>query len=137
VPQPATRQPARVGLPDGLARFDFAAVGSADGNAWMAALPALVAGLADDWNLALGEMIRHGFHAVVVAARQSNRPVALKVAWPPEQVVTTVGKAVAWSFVRSIDYWLWGLENGLTIDPVRCQRIASALEPLAARLSLP
>ena len=40
-------------------------------------------------------------------------------------------KATAWSFVRSIDYWLWGLENGLTIDPLRCQRIASALAPLA------
>jgi len=313
--RPVPGLPLRVGLPDGLTRFDFAAVGSAEGNAWMAALPALVAGLADDWDLAQGEVIRHGFHAVVVAARQSNRPVALKVAWPPEQVVTearalaawrgrgavellasdlprgalllehlsesrslaslplteaaaqagtllrtlaieapasvpslqaiavelaatfagrqralgepvpsawltlagqladalaldterllvhtdlhygnvlatdrpdqqwvaidprpaagaperstaellwtradelsgppaivgllervvehgrlTLGKAVAWSFVRSIDYWLWGLENGLTIDPVRCQRIASALEPLASRLSLP
>jgi len=41
-------------------------------------------------------------------------------------------KAIAWSFVRSIDYWLWGLDNGLTIDPVRCHRIASALAPMAA-----
>jgi len=40
-------------------------------------------------------------------------------------------KATAWGFVRTIDYWLWGLENGLTIDPVRCQRIAAALAPLA------
>jgi hypothetical protein len=40
-------------------------------------------------------------------------------------------KAVAWSFVRTIDYWLWGLENGVTIDPLRCQRIASALAPMA------
>jgi streptomycin 6-kinase len=40
-------------------------------------------------------------------------------------------KAVVWSFVRSIDYWLWGLENGLTADPLRCQRIASALAPAA------
>jgi streptomycin 6-kinase len=40
-------------------------------------------------------------------------------------------KAVAWSFVRSIDYWLWGLENGLTADPLRCRRIASALAPMA------
>jgi streptomycin 6-kinase len=40
-------------------------------------------------------------------------------------------KATAWGFVRSIDYWLWGLENGLTIDPLRCQRVASALAPMA------
>lgn len=46
-------------------------------------------------------------------------------------------KAIAWSFVRSIDYWLWGLENNLTIDPIRCQRVASALAPLAERAGLP
>jgi streptomycin 6-kinase len=40
-------------------------------------------------------------------------------------------KAIAWGFVRSIDYWLWGLGIGLTSDPVRCQRIASALSPAA------
>lgn len=40
-------------------------------------------------------------------------------------------KAVAWSFVRAIDYWLWGLENKLTIDPLRCRRVASALAPAA------
>jgi streptomycin 6-kinase len=45
-------------------------------------------------------------------------------------------KAVAWSFVRSIDYWLWGLENGLTTDPLRCQRIASALAPMAEQCNL-
>lgn len=37
------------------------------------------------------------------------------------------GRAMAWCFVRAIDYWLWGLENRLTSDPVRCERIASAL----------
>jgi streptomycin 6-kinase len=41
-------------------------------------------------------------------------------------------KAVAWGFVRSIDYWLWGLEHGLTVDPLRCERVASALAPQAA-----
>jgi streptomycin 6-kinase len=40
-------------------------------------------------------------------------------------------KAIAWGFVRTIDYWLWGLENGLTSDPLRCQQIASALAPEA------
>lgn len=297
----------------GLTRFDFAAAGSAEGNAWIAALPALVAGLADEWDLAVGEIVSHGYHAVVIAARQKGRPVALKVAWPPESVAgeaaalkawrgsgavemlacdpprgalllerlsksrslasvpvaeaarqaglllrtlaikapagipslqavaadlaaalpsrqralgdplpgdwlvlacqlatalaqdagqqlvhtdlhygnvlasdrpdqqwvaidpkpaagaperstaellwtradelpepraitdlldtlveagrLTRTKAVAWSFVRAVDYWLWGLENGLTVDPGRCQRVASALEPLAARVS--
>jgi len=42
-----------------------------------------------------------------------------------------MAKAIAWSFVRSIDYWLWGLENGLTSDPLRCHRVAGALAPMA------
>ena len=46
-------------------------------------------------------------------------------------------KATAWGFVRTIDYWLWGLENGLTVDPVRCQRIASALAQAAAPSQAP
>lgn len=46
-------------------------------------------------------------------------------------------KATAWAFVRCIDYWLWGLQNGLTADPARCQRIASAMAPLAGRGSQP
>jgi streptomycin 6-kinase len=49
----------------------------------------------------------------------------------------TRNKAVALSFVRSIDYWLEGLANGLTIGPVRCERVASARRPLASRFSLP
>jgi streptomycin 6-kinase len=46
-------------------------------------------------------------------------------------------KAAAWGFVRTIDYWLWGLENGLTSDPLRCQRIANALAPTAEQGNLP
>lgn len=33
----------------------------------------------------------------------------------------------AWTVVRSVDYWLWGLANGLTEDPVRCAAIVEAL----------
>ena len=36
-------------------------------------------------------------------------------------------RARGWAIVRCVDYWLWGLENGLTEDPERCQRILSAL----------
>ncbi|HEX4212386.1 MAG TPA: aminoglycoside phosphotransferase family protein [Candidatus Dormibacteraeota bacterium] len=40
-------------------------------------------------------------------------------------------RAAIWGFVRAIDYWVWGLDNGLTEDPVRCNRVAAAL---AARI---
>ena len=36
--------------------------------------------------------------------------------------------AHAWVFTRSVDYWLWGLAHGLTIDPLRCERIIAALD---------
>jgi streptomycin 6-kinase len=35
--------------------------------------------------------------------------------------------ARSWSIVRCVDYWLWALENGLTQDPERCQRIIEIL----------
>jgi hypothetical protein len=46
-------------------------------------------------------------------------------------------KPTAWGFVRTIDYWLWALVNGFTVDPARCQRIASALAPVAGHASQP
>jgi streptomycin 6-kinase len=35
--------------------------------------------------------------------------------------------ARAWTLVRCIDYWLWGLSVGLTYDPARCERIVNWL----------
>ncbi|WP_425955474.1 aminoglycoside phosphotransferase family protein [Xylanimonas sp. McL0601] len=35
--------------------------------------------------------------------------------------------APAWAVWRVTDYWLWGLEHGLTEDPARCHRLATAL----------
>jgi streptomycin 6-kinase len=31
--------------------------------------------------------------------------------------------AHAWTLFRAVDYWLWGLDHGLTEDPVRCAQI--------------
>jgi streptomycin 6-kinase len=36
-------------------------------------------------------------------------------------------KARAWTIVRAVDYWLWGLDHGFTEDPVRCHRLLDAL----------
>jgi streptomycin 6-kinase len=35
--------------------------------------------------------------------------------------------SMQWVVVRCVDYWLWGIEHGLTEDPVRCARILDAL----------
>lgn len=36
-------------------------------------------------------------------------------------------KARSWVIVRCVDYWLWGLEHGLTRDPECCRRVLQAL----------
>ncbi|WP_199539178.1 aminoglycoside phosphotransferase family protein [Desertihabitans brevis] len=43
--------------------------------------------------------------------------VAVSVAGVPRD------RATAWVVVRSMSYLLWGLERGLTTDPVRCRRL--------------
>ena len=35
-------------------------------------------------------------------------------------------RAHAWVLYRTIDYWLWGLDYGLTEDPIRCARLITA-----------
>ena len=35
--------------------------------------------------------------------------------------------ARAWTLVRCVEYWLWGLGAGLTYDPARCARIVERL----------
>jgi streptomycin 6-kinase len=42
-----------------------------------------------------------------------------------------VHTAKGWVVARCVDYWLWGLERGLTDDPARCERILAALMPRA------
>jgi streptomycin 6-kinase len=32
-------------------------------------------------------------------------------------------RAWRWVLFRSMDYWLWELDNGVTYDPRRCQRL--------------
>ncbi|MEU4443315.1 aminoglycoside phosphotransferase family protein [Actinosynnema sp. NPDC050801] len=36
-------------------------------------------------------------------------------------------RARDWVVFRAVDYWLWGLDAGLTEDPLRCHRLISAL----------
>ncbi|GAA1675310.1 aminoglycoside phosphotransferase family protein [Kribbella yunnanensis] len=36
-------------------------------------------------------------------------------------------RARHWTVFRAVDYWLWGLGDGLTEDPVRCERLLKSL----------
>jgi hypothetical protein len=65
------------------AATDFAAAGSPEGRAWMAALPSLARDLSRQWDLtAAGDLFWHGYSAVVFPVRQGGRPLVLKLAWP-------------------------------------------------------
>lgn len=33
-----------------------------------------------------------------------------------------------WTILRAVDYWLWCLPAGLTVDPIRCRRLLEALK---------
>jgi hypothetical protein len=69
-----------------LAVTDFAAAGSPEGMAWMAALPSLLHDLARQWSLtADGDLFWHGYGAVVFPVSRDSRPLALKLAWPAGQ----------------------------------------------------
>jgi streptomycin 6-kinase len=37
--------------------------------------------------------------------------------------------ARAWTLIRCVDYWLWGVSVGLTYDPARCEVITHWLAP--------
>jgi streptomycin 6-kinase len=39
-------------------------------------------------------------------------------------------RALAWVYVRAVDYWLWGLPLGLTLDPARCRRLVELVRSL-------
>jgi streptomycin 6-kinase len=80
-----------------LTAADFAAAGSPDGRAWMAALPALSGYLARQWDLTLtGEPFRHGYNAVVLFAAQGGRPLALKLTWPADLAKGEADALDAW-----------------------------------------
>jgi streptomycin 6-kinase len=80
-----------------LTATDFAAAGSPDGRAWIAALPALSGHLARQWDLTVtSEWVRHGYNAVVLPVTQSSRPLALKLTWPPGHAQGEAEALAAW-----------------------------------------
>lgn len=82
---------------------------------WLAIDPVIVAG---DPELSIWPMLPRRMD-------EMPDPSALRVFF--DRVVEAGGLdrdlARAWTLFRAVDYWLWGLDHGLTEDPVRCARI--------------
>lgn len=76
-------EPASVAIPDGLLRFAGWGSGWAQ---WLKALPALAAGLLDDWGLRLDGDSMHGFCALVLPVLGDDEvPAVLKISWPHDE----------------------------------------------------
>jgi streptomycin 6-kinase len=93
---------------------------AAEREPWLAVDPSVLAG-DPEWGLA--QLLWWPLEDIEAAGG---------VLWALDRLVAAAGfepdQARAWTYVRTVDYWLMGLENGLTIDPVRCQRITEALD---------
>lgn len=80
-----------------LAATDFGPAHSADGKAWVAALPALISDLASQWGLvSTGGDFRHGDNSVVLPVFQRDRPLALKLTWPPDRAQGEADALAIW-----------------------------------------
>ena len=62
-------------------------------------------------------------HAQVDSRRDLDRRLASVVSAGELDMERTRG----WAYVRIIEYWLWGLEAGLTHDPAKCRALAEWL----------
>jgi streptomycin 6-kinase len=107
-----------------LAATDLAAAASPAGRSWLAALPAMVAELARLWHFAADDdVVRHGYHAVVVPVRRDGRALALKLIWPPDQASGEAAALIAWRARGSVELVNADLAHGALLlerlDPAR------------------
>ncbi|PYE49439.1 aminoglycoside phosphotransferase family protein [Deinococcus yavapaiensis] len=52
-----------------------------------------------------------------------------------EAAALDVRRLEGWVYVRTVAYWLSGLEGGLTVDPERCRQVIAALDRPGAALT--
>ncbi len=86
---------------------------------WLAIDPKVIAG---DAEYGIAQMLWRRLEDMPSAARFWR-------AWDGllESAESDAERSRAWTLVRLVDYWLWGLSIGLTIDPARCETIAAWL----------
>lgn len=115
-----------------LTADDFAAAQSPEGKSWMAALPSVLQDLARQWNLSTsGDLFRHGYSAVVVFVGQGSRSLALKLAWPPQQVRAEAQALAAWRGRGVVELVACDVPRGaLLLERLNASRSLAAI-PLA------
>jgi streptomycin 6-kinase len=113
---------------DGLSRTDSDLTANGDLHSAQ-----VLRGRREPW-LAVGPVLLRGDIdyglARVLWTRIDEMPDAAAVVGHFDAAVLEAGvnrhRARAWVVFRTVDYWLWGLWNGLTDDPHRCRRLIAA-----------
>jgi len=70
---------------------------TADGRAWLASVPRIVADCAERWGLTIGEAFAYASSSLVLrATRADGTPAALKIAWPHREATHEAAALQAW-----------------------------------------
>jgi streptomycin 6-kinase len=111
-------------------------------DAWVDALPAVLADLADRWDIEWGSLIRRGSMSVVIRCRARGRPAVLKVSLERERIAHEAAALARWRtthvpVVLAVDESVGALlieaiEPG---TPLLEAEAATTLESLAALLT--
>ena len=92
----------------------------AEREAWLAIDPQMVAG---DVEYSVAQLLWWRLEDIEVQGG---------VSWALDILIASAEldaeRTKAWAYVRTLDYWLFGLGAGLTIDPPRCGRVIKALD---------
>ena len=99
-----------------------------DGQDWLNGLPALVADLLEEWDLDPDGLPRHGSNALVLPVHRGEARYALRLTPADADSLTGMRRSMGNLPVRRMRFRTgWGLDYGLTEDPLRCERLGAAL----------
>jgi streptomycin 6-kinase len=106
---------------DLLVNYDlhYADVLAGDREPWLAVDPKVVVG---DPEYGVAQLLWRRFEEMQAQGGLDRHLSALIEAARLDRELTR-----AWTLVRCVDYWLWGLSVGLTEDPARCEAITDWL----------
>ena len=102
----------------------------------MAALPSLLRDLARQWDLTTdGGLLGRGYNAVVLPVRQSGRPLALKLTWPPGQARKEADALGAWRARGAVELAACDGPRGTAAGTVPAGQLAEGGATGAVRLA--
>ena len=91
---------------------------------WLAIDPQLLAG---DPEYGVAQLLWWRLEAIEAQETREQGGVPWALGRLVASAELDAGRARAWTYVRTVDYWLMALEGGLTLDPPRCERVVAAL----------